>query len=171
MTPNVRPIIAALLLAALAAGCGGGDGDAPTAPEPATRRQVFDFAWVEVIEDCDGAEGDGDFEFEVIVTPSNAAFDLVYRGTVNLGPGGQVRGMGLRGYSFDATGSAEITVRFGASELDRSIVGVEYPDDRLANASGSKSHVHENGQWSNRGEQFITLGSAECLVRLRYTAL
>lgn len=170
MTTTIRSIAAALSLAALTAGCGGGDG--PTQPEqPAIRRQVFDFAWVEVIEDCDGVEGDGDFDFEVIVTPSNAGFDIVYSGTVSAAPGAQIRGMGLRSYSFEPTGEAELTVRFTASELDRSIFGEVYPDTRLANASGSITHTYQDGGWTKRGQQMITLGGGECMVRLRYTAL
>lgn len=167
MSPNVRMIPAALVLAALV-GCGGAGGDAPTAPAPRPTL-ILDFGAIEVIEDCDGIEGDGDFDFQVAV---NMGFrtDEFYRELLNLGPGGKSRVLGRRSYELPPVIASSVRVTFVASELDRSIVGQEYNDDRLSKVWADFSHEYRDGEWSGLGPRSITLGSSGCLVKLSWTA-
>lgn len=168
--PQVRALIA-LCLAALAAGCGGGGAAAPTAAPPALATLILDFSYVEVIEDCDGVEGDGDFNFEVLASPPGTGpWDIVYRETISLGPGGKSRTIGRRSYTIDATDDAAVAVSFRASEMDQSIFGAVFADDRLYDAYAYIDHVFSNGTWSNLGPQSITHGSSGCRVRLYWSA-
>jgi hypothetical protein len=161
--------MAALCLATLAAGCGGGGGDAPTAPAPARTTLTIDLGSIEVIEDCDGVEGDGDFMFDVWVWSNGIMNDHVYSQTVNMGPG-KTPVLGGQSYSVNAIDGVEINVEFQAVELDRSIIGEVWRDDRLAIAVTRYTHRFSNGGWSNLGPQSLTLGSSGCRVRLHWSA-
>jgi hypothetical protein len=166
----VHSFIAIFCLVTLAAGCGGGE-DAPTAPAPARTTLTLDFTYVEVIEDCDGVEGDGDFNFEVLASPPGTGpWDIVYRETISLGPGGKSRTIGRRSYTIDATDDAAVAVSFRASEMDQSIFGAVFADDRLDDAYAYIDHEFSNGAWSSLGPQSITLGSSGCRVRLYWSA-
>jgi hypothetical protein len=172
-TTHLHRIITALVLTALAADCGG--GDAPTAPEtaqpsaPERTTLILDFANIEVIEDCDGIEGDGDFQFQVysgqLPLPS-----LVFNQSVSLAPGAKTWILGRRSYAFEKTDRVEVIVNFTAWEWDRDIFGGVYADERLAPAAGEVSHLLSNGGWSRLGTQSVTLGRSGCLVRLFWTA-
>lgn len=174
MTPRARPLITLVSLAALAAGCGGGDGPtgpAPNPESPSTSALTLDFAYVEVIEDCDGVEGDGDFQFDVRFGPGDpATTERVYGETVNLPPGGTTRVIGERSYEVTAVDGVELSVGFRATELDKTLLGAEYNDERLDGEFGSMRYVYSNGTWSNLGSRSITLGSSGCQVRLHWAA-
>jgi hypothetical protein len=156
-------------LAVLAAGCGS---DGPTEPEPTpTTTLNIDFGSIVVVEDCDGAEGLGDFQFEVrFGGPPAGSGDVVYSQTINVTAGGRTPDLGSRSYTIDARDGASANVSLTATELDRSVFGVEYADERLDGRFGAVTHVYSGGSWSNPGDRSITLGSAECEVRLEYTA-
>ena len=114
---------ATLCLAALTVGCGGDGGDAPTSPAPAPARTTLtlNLQFVEVIEDCDGIEGDGDFKLSVLVYSNIFPTDLIYRQTVNLGPGGRTPG-GLHLRAPDGTPMANAMLgllhRLGHDDLE-----------------------------------------------------
>ena len=173
MAQNIRSIIAALSFAALAAGCGG--GDAPTAPTPTTTTLTLDFKYIEVLDDCDDFEGDGDFQFLLEVTRTDSApKDRVYDAGINLGSGAKSP-IGRRSYTFDATKNWIVGVIFTASELDKSIFGVVYNDERLDEQKSAGGHNFVGGTWSGLGTQSLLLGSAEvgqvgCRVKLHWTA-
>ena len=171
-TSHVRRITTALFLTALATGCGGGDGPtAPeSAPEPAPQRTtlILDFAYIEVIEDCDGIEGDGDFEFNVF-TGLRPLTSLVYTETITLAPGAKTWILARRSYAFDKTERVTVVVDFGAREWDRDIFGTVYADERLS-GSGEVSHVLSDSGWSRLGTQSTTLGTSGCMVKLFWTA-
>lgn len=169
MNSSMCARIAVLCLTVLAAGCGGGGGDAPTAPAPARTTLTLDLGSIEVIEDCDGIEGDGDFLFDVWVHSTGVMNDHVYSQTVNMGPG-KTPVLGRRSYKVNAIDGVAIHVEFQAVELDKSIIGEEWRDDRLAIAVTRYTHRFSNGAWSNLGPQSITLGSAGCQVRLSWSA-
>lgn len=177
MGPRVPALVIPLSAILLATACGGGGGDAPTSPSPSpapgSATLTLDFANVEVLEDCDGIEGDGDFSFEVLVTPGWSGREVVvYREIINLGPGGRSRALGRQTFTTRIGNLAEVLVSFRATELDRDIFGSEYNDERLSNASAFVDHVlpAAGGAWSNLGAQSITLGSPGCRVRLNWTA-
>jgi hypothetical protein len=169
-TPHAHSLTRALCLAALAAACGSGDG--PTEPGPATTTTLtVNFASILAVRDCDGVEGEGDFEFEVrFGRPPAASGEVVYSRTINLDAGATTADLGTRSLTVEATDGVTAQVSFTATELDLSIVGQEYPDERLDAAFGSMQHVFSNGTWSNLGPQSISLGSGECRVRLDWTA-
>jgi hypothetical protein len=167
--PQVRALIA-LCLAALAAGCGGGGAAAPTAAPPALATLILDFSYVEVIEDCDGIEGDGDFHFGVATASTEFPIDVVYSEDISLGPGGKSRVLGRRSYTIDAINGKLIHVEFNAAEFDETIFGDVYDDERLDHTSARVDHVFRNGTWSNLGPQSITLGGSGCRVRLYWSA-
>jgi len=169
VTSHLHRITTALLLTALAAGCGS--SDAPTAPESAPERTTLTlaFAHVEVLEDCDGIEGDGDFQFQVFSGLRPLA-DLVYNESISLAPGAKTWILDRRSYTFDKTEGVDVIVNFAAWEWDRDIFGNVYADERLSGESGEVSHLLSNREWSRRGTQSTTLGSSGCLVRLFWTA-
>jgi hypothetical protein len=169
--PNSLTLIATLCAGAIVTGCGGG-GDGPSAPAvPAMITLNLDFTYIEVEEDCDGIEGDGDFEFRVQTyrLPTDTA-EIVYHKSVNLGPGGYSEWIGRRSYTFPATETEQRTVWFGASEMDKDVFGWTYTDSRLSYASGTLEYSYANGTWNTLGVQSIALGSDGCRVTLRWTA-
>ncbi len=168
MTTRMHSIVAALCLAVLTAGCGG---DSPTGPGPApkTMTLTINFSSIQVIEDCDGIEGDGDFDFEVLASTPDA-ITIVDRETITLGPGGKSRSLGRQSFTMDASVHPHVDVSFRASELDKDIFGTVYADARLDHVLGSVDHVYSNGAWSHVGPQSIILGSSGCRVRLDWTA-
>lgn len=175
MRPNVHAFVATICLIMLVAGCGGG-GHAPTAPEPTTTTLTLDFKYIEVLDDCDDFEGDGDFQFLVEVTRTDPLrTDRVYEAGINLGSGTSTPAIGRRSFTFDATKAWIVGVVFTASELDRSIFGVVYNDSRLDETKGAGGHNFVGGAWSGLGAQSLLLGSAEvgqigCRVKLHWTA-
>ncbi len=161
----------ALGLAVLVAACGGSSvGPSAPDPTPATTTLTLDFAQIEVLEDCDGIEGDGEFHFGVATSSLQSPIDVLYSKDVVLGPGGKSGVLGRRSYQLDAIEGTVMDVEFSATELDRNILGEEYSDTRLDHAVAYVYHTYRNGHWSNLGPQSITLGSDGCRVRLYWTA-
>ena len=172
MRPHSFLLLGTLCTGAIVAGCGG-EGGGPTAPPSTTTITLtLDFHPIEVEEDCDGIEGDGDFKFsvETVRSPTDMAVDVVYDKSVSIGPGGNSEPLGRRSYTFSGTEYRERTVRFGASEMDRDVFGTVYNDSRLSFQSGFLVHFYNNGTWNTLGDHSITLGSDGCRVRLRWTA-
>lgn len=175
MTPRIPSLATALCIAILVSGCGGDGGDAPTSPTPTTTTLTLDFMYIEVLEDCDDLEGDGDFHFLIEVSRTDPLGSVtVYDAVVNLGTGAK-HPIGRRSYTFDASKNVIVGVIFTAAELDRNIFGVEYNDERLDNIKGAGGHNYVGGTWSFLGEQSIFLASNDenhsgCRVRLHWTA-
>lgn len=169
MRPRVLALVVTLCAGAIVAGCGGDGLTTPT--EPATITLTLDFLDIKVEEDCDGIEGDGDFEFRLQTYESPAATrEEIYHKSLSLGPGGTSGWIGRRSYTFPATADAQRTVWFGASEMDQDILGLTYPDKRLSNAGGAVGYSYTNGTWNTLGDRSITLGTDGCRVTLRWTA-
>ena len=174
---SVRSLAPALCLAALASGCGADSTTEPD-PEPTLVTVHLDIAEIEVIEDCDGPEGDGDFHFVVTTSmnylgpnqiPYSTSTDVVYDARVNLGPGAKTRTIGRTSYTVEPVNWMFAEVRFKASEWDRDIFNYEYTDERLVPSLKTYPYTYRNG-WGTGGHQFITLGSEGCRVRLSWIA-
>jgi hypothetical protein len=170
-TSHVHRITSALFLTALAAACGGVDGPTAPAQEPAPERTtlVLDFAYIEVIDDCDGVEGDGDFEFRVRSGQQPFA-SVVFNQSFSMAPGAKTWILDRRSFTFEKTARVEVVVNFAAWEWDRDIVGNVYNDERLSGLPAEVSHVLSIGGWSRLGTQSATLGKSGCMVKLFWTA-
>ncbi len=143
-------------------------GVEPPAPQ-ATRLQL-DFSNIEVIADCDGIEGDGEFKFSVVVRPSFASAITIYNASRTMGDGDRTPALGRRTLSAVSSPGQQVTVEFRASEVDHSIFTGEYNDSRMDNLLGTSIHLYNGSTWSNQGPRSITLGSGSCQVRLNYIA-
>ncbi len=166
---RAHSLLAVLCLGALLAGCGG---DGVTTPsDPHTTTLNLDFGYITVEDDCDGIEGDGEFEFrvETYESPTETPEVLLHQ-SVTLGPGGRSTLIGHRSYTVPDSGDARRTVVFHASEFDKNIFGTTYRDERLNFASGSLTYFHTNGTWNTLGDHAITLGADGCRVTLRWRA-
>ena len=161
--------IAALCLAVFTAGCGG--GDSPTEPPGKTAQTTLAIsdAYIEVVDDCDGIEGDGDFKFWVEYSADGVS-NVVFNETINLGPRGKSRAIAPWSHTFDPASEPFVYVTFRATELDKNIAGVEYADARLDGEIGSQRHRYVDGTWTVTGSRLISLGVPGCLVRLYWTA-
>ena len=172
MTHHDMLPIAALCLAVLATGCGGSDSPTEPTPQPTPAARTtlsISGAYIEVVDDCDGIEGDGDFVFWVEYSP-NGVSDVVFDQTINLPPGGKSRSITRWSHAFDPAGDPFMYVTFRATELDKSITGTEYADARLDGAIGSHRYRYVDGAWTSTGPRAITLGVPGCLVRLHWSA-
>ena len=151
--------------------------DSPTGPSeqnepppPATVTLQIDFTNIEVLEDCDGIEGDGDFRFTVTTSVSAGGGGSVYSGSPTLGNGARTSSLGRKEYIVPATDGQQVTVEFVASEQDRDIFGNVYNDDRMDNVRRTLEHKFNSGSWTPLGPQSILVGSGACRVRLNYVA-
>jgi hypothetical protein len=161
-----------ICLAVLAGGCSEG-GAGLTEPEPEPEPEpvwtlMLDFPFIEVLEDCDGIEGDGEFDFVVRTVVAGGATTVLYDANPTLGPGGRTATIGRRAYPV-ADGDL-VTVYFEASEWDRDIFGNVYHDSPLSGSLGATNHLFADGTSSRLGNRAITLGSDGCRVRLHWTA-
>jgi hypothetical protein len=167
--PTLATIVTA---AALVAGCGGGT-DAPTGPA-APIALVIDFDYIDVIQDCDGVEGRGDFTFTLYARQKNFNDEQVWKVSRSLGPGERVIVGNARKFLIPAAeGDSFVDVGFEATEWDKNIFGTVYADSRLDGAYDLIQHKLTNGTWSRLGTQTITLGTRslnDCQVRLTYAA-
>lgn len=170
-TSGIHSLSAALCIAAIAAGC---SGDGPTAteqepdPKAETTTLIIDFAHIEVIDDCDGIEGDGDFDF--VVSTSSPLYRTHYDANPTLPPGGRTATIGRQTFTYEASAEADVAVHFIASEWDRDIFQNEYHDERLDGEAAEVTHYLRNGTWVSLGDHAATLGEAGCQVRLTWTA-
>jgi hypothetical protein len=168
-----------ICLAALASGCSeGGAGLTEPEPEPEanpeTERRlqrstlILDFAHIEVVEDCDGIEGDGDFDFVVRTEVEGGSTNVLYDANPTLGPGARTPTIGRRTYT--VVQGTVVYVHFEASEWDRDIFGNVYRDSRLSQRQSYTGHFFLDGDWTHLGPRSITLGTVGCMVRLHWTA-
>ncbi len=140
-------------------------------PEPVvtTTMLQIDFNYVEVIKDCDGIEGDGDFHFRVRALPSWANAVTVHNRSHTLGDGDRTAALGRSTLTAAANTGQQVTVELTASERDKPLIGATYNDSRMNNATRTAAHSYRDGAWSGQGPRTISLGSGSCQVRLHYT--
>jgi hypothetical protein len=163
---------AAVLIAACAGGADSATGVTPPPPPPVTSATLrLTFTAIEAIEDCDGIEGKGDFDFNVFATRSNGDVDRVYAAAKTLGRGERTGTLGEHMYKVQIGTAAAVKVQFRATEFDKTVFGKKFADKRLDDASGSVEHKWDGHAWSSLGQRTITLGSGNCRVRLIYSAV
>lgn len=171
--PTARtPLLA--LAAVVVAACGG-DGmvqppEPDPDPEPQVTRLVLDFNYIEVVRDCDGIEGDGEFTFRVLANRSFGSTSTVYNRTHQLGDGARTGAIGRLTTTTEAVSGKQVTVELRASEEDHNIFVGTYNDDRMNNTSRTLSHSFNGNRWTRLGPNTISVGSGDCLARLHYTA-
>ncbi|MBI1933682.1 MAG: thiol-activated cytolysin family protein [Ignavibacteriales bacterium] len=130
------------------------------------------------IKDCDGIEGDGEFNFDVYIQN---------RGGGNLHHYAKTLVSGEYANSINATYQIKMekalgqkfTIKFVCTETDKSIFGVVYSDDRMNGRYGATTYeFNSSGGWGVAGtgavlpstsSQSITLGSDNCQVKLDYS--
>lgn len=177
---RVNYFLSLIFASALLTACGTSDATSPDDmpdPGPATAAKLqVDFSYIEVVTDCDGVEGDGDFQFEVFTQVIEAdgsdgeGAGTVLKSSHNLGDGGRTASIGRRIYTVTRQSGSQVWVHFKATELDRDIFGSTFSDSRLNGANNVIKHVFDGSTWSNVGPRTITLGSSGCVVRMLYTA-
>lgn len=152
-------ILAAIAATALLAGCGS---DSPTAPDPVMNlRTTVTVTRVEVIKDCDGIEGRGEFYFYRYVGGTGIGW------TRNLSTGQSdnvnwTKTMLQRDY----TGEGHpFYVEFRCTEYDQNILGDVYPDSDMNDRRGAANYVMRPDLAETN---YITLGTDRCKVRLHY---
>jgi thiol-activated cytolysin len=126
-----------------------------------------------VWRDCDGIEGDGDFEFQAQVSGGpGGPF------TINRSPtlGQEAVSLIRQDTRFDLPREEgqSFTVDFWSSEWDVPVIGSSYRDSRMDNLHGSVVHRFQNGAWTSVGGEAdgvirIRLGGGECQAELWYT--
>lgn len=171
--PHARPAVLALAAVVLAA-CGDAGMVQPPEPEPEPApeltRLVLDFNYIEVIKDCDGIEGDGEFSFRVRASRSFGGTSTVHNRSHQLGDGDRTGAIGRLTTSTEAVAGKQVTVELRASEVDQNIFTGAYNDERMSNATRTLAHSFNGTNWGNLGPRTISVGSGNCQVRLHYTA-
>jgi len=120
--------------------------------------------------DCDGIEGDGDFEFRAIVNGGGTrAGDFIREAT--LGDGGRLRLNEEVVFEMERRVGNQFAVTFYSTEWDEKIWGEEFKDSRMATVSNSKRHTFGSTGWSNvpPGDIRIVNGSQDCQAELIYS--
>lgn len=152
--------LAAITVAVVLTGCGS--DRSPTSPDPVMNlRTQVTVTSVEVIKDCDGIEGSGEFYFYRQVGGTGIGW------TRNLSSGQSdvvnwtvtmlQRGYTGEGHSF--------SVEFRCTEYDQNILGKIYPDSDMDDRRGVANYVMSPDLAETN---YITLGTDRCKVRLHY---
>jgi hypothetical protein len=170
MRPNLPAVLWTMSAAVLIAACAGADSATGVTQRGTTAMLQLTFTGIEVIEDCDGIEGKGDFKFSIEASRDNRPVNHVYAASKTLGRGETARSLGQLTDTVQVGDSATVAVLFVATELDKTVLGKVFADSRLDGASGSVVHRYDGSTWSALGQRIITLGSGTCRVRLMYTA-
>lgn len=129
------------------------------------------------ITDCDGIEGDGEFNFDVYI--QNRGGGNLHHYTKSITSGEQSNPINKTyQIKMEKALGQKFTVKFVCTETDKSIFGVVYSDDRMNAREGAITYeFNSSGGWGVAGTgaalpsgatQIITLGSDNCQVKLTY---
>lgn len=132
---------------------------------------------LECLGDCeDLTQGAGDFSF-LIQLSASAPIETI-GGTagypsagavVRLGAGETFTLNGLKDYSVRDQDGQFFKLEFRATEWDRTILGVDFPDGRMNDLHSAASYQYSGQRnWLPEETNFITLGSGGCRIRLHY---
>jgi thiol-activated cytolysin len=123
-----------------------------------------------VRKDCDGIEGDGEFQFRAIVNGGGTREgDFIREAT--LGDGGRVRLNEEVVFDMERRVGNQFAVTFYSTEWDRDLFTGAFKDERMATVSSSKRHTFGSTGWSNvtTGDIRIVNGSQNCQAELVYS--
>lgn len=129
---------------------------------------------IECLGDCDDVtQGKGDFSYQIEFPPN-------YDGTasypdashvIRLGTGESYALVDLPVWSFtviDLPGNS-LELTFRATEWDQTILGRVFPDPDMNDRTSTASYSwRPGGDWIPDGDNYITLGSGSCRLRLHY---
>lgn len=136
-----------------------------------TTRLAVTITGFEALNDCDGVEGVGEFNYWIDSRSSfaSSASGEVRRGSAQLSDGQRTGALGRRVFEGPAVDGQTLSIVLRANEMDKPVIGAARPDSRLNNTSRTATHAFRNGRWENVGARYITLGGGNCRVRLHYT--
>ncbi|WP_084696231.1 thiol-activated cytolysin family protein [Salisaeta longa] len=124
-----------------------------------------------VRKDCDGIEGDGEFEFRAIVNGGGTrAGDFIREAT--LGDGGRVRLNEEVVFDIERQDGNEFGITFYSTEWDKKIWGEVFKDPNMATVRSVKRHTFGSTGWSNvptSGDIRLVNGSQNCQAELVYS--
>jgi hypothetical protein len=127
-----------------------------------------------VVRDCDGIEGDGEFEFKIQILNSNNTVLYTYtKGGLELGGGDSFTINYTAPITMARTEGNKFRVRFICTEWDRPIIGDPYRDSRMNQQTLTLSHIFSGDKWSNiSGIRYMTTNpGSDCSTEFSYTVL
>ena len=129
-----------------------------------------------VVKDCDGIEGNGEFQYDVYVRDINGKNIHHYSKSINTGEGANSINKTYK-IKLEKKIGAKFTVAFYCSEWDKPLIGASYRDSRMNSEYGADTfEFNSSAQWGLAGTgggsssiiESIALGSGNCKVRLNY---
>ncbi|KAA3615379.1 MAG: hypothetical protein DWQ05_13565 [Calditrichaeota bacterium] len=122
------------------------------------------------LKDCDGIEGDGEFEIWVEISAGNKKY---HKSNISAGNGDTIALNWEYSFKANLTDGNYFTVKFICKEWDKDILGKTFGDSRMNKKSGSIRHDYRNAGWSNleKGTRTIVLnsGNNKCSTQMTYT--
>ena len=124
-----------------------------------------------VHKDCDGIEGDGEFDFKVQILNSADQVLYTYNKTdLVLGDGDWFNPNYTVPLTFDRTEGNKFKIKFICTEWDRPLIGNPYHDSRMDERTLVTEHIFSGGTWSNvSGTRYlITNPGSDCSTEFNY---
>jgi len=124
-----------------------------------------------VSRDCDGIEGDGEFDFKIQILSSNNTVLYTYtKGGLHLGDGDSFNINYTVPLVFDRTEGNKFRVKFICSEWDKPLIGDPYRDSRMNKRTLVQEHIFSGDKWSNiSGTRYlVTNPGSDCSTQLSY---
>jgi thiol-activated cytolysin len=125
---------------------------------------------ISVPGDCDGIEGDGEFDWAIWILDASGKTISSTSGSDTV-PSGSTMNVGKKQHVFTLAASEgqKFTVRFRCSEWDRNILGQTYRDSRMDNATAEYTHVYRNGAWNAKSKTLVLGSTSDCKVSEAYS--
>ncbi len=121
------------------------------------------------IKDCDGIEGDGEFEIWVQISAGNKKY---HKSNISAGNGDVIKLDWNYSFKANLKEGNYFTVKFICKEWDRDIFGKTWGDSRMNKKSGYIRHEFRNNTWSNLGNGYKSIvlnpGNNDCSTQLSY---
>lgn len=125
-----------------------------------------------VHRDCDGIEGDGEFDFKVQILNSNNQVLYTYNKTgLVLGNGGHFEPNYTVPLTFNRTEGNKFKIRFICTEWDVPLIGNPYHDTRMDENTLVTEHIFSIDKWSNiSGTRYLIINpGSDCSTEFNYS--